>query len=85
MSTTDEAAMPAADEEKDEMVDFLCSHIPDEASFSSYGRKRMPSRLLQEAQAGSWLTALHTAKHTKAKRQLRALATTKFEREPKSY
>ena len=46
VSTTDEAAMPAADEEKDEMLDFLCSHISDEVSFSSYSCKQMPSRLL---------------------------------------
>ena len=46
----------------------------------------MPSRLLQEAQAGSWLIALFTAKYIKAKHQLQALATMlKFERELKFY
>jgi len=44
--STTEPAIPAADEEKDEMLDFLYSYIPDEASFLSYGRKRMSSRLL---------------------------------------
>ena len=43
----------------------------------------MPSRLLQDAKKGTWLTAMHT--NCNANRQLRALAMSKFEREPKSY
>src|SRR6266487_1744312 len=80
---TIESSMPPADEEPNEMLDFLQSNIPDEVSFSNYGRKRMPSRLLRDAKAGSWMTALSTS--CNANRQLRALATSKFEREPKSY
>ena len=77
------AATPPADEEPNKMLDFLQSNISDEVSFSNYSCKKMPSRLLQDAKAGSWLTALSTS--CNANRQLRALATSKFEREPKSY
>ena len=80
------AASPPADEEPNEMMNLLQSHMPDISSISSYSRKRMPSRLLREAQAGTWLTALSTPKsNTRSKRQVRALTTTKFEREPRSY
>ena len=75
----------AVNEESNEMLDLLHSHIPD---ILSYGCKRMLSRCLLEAQASSWLTALSMLKNTgnaRSKRQIRALGVTKFEREPKSY
>ena len=34
-----EATISAINKEKNEMLDFLYSHIPDKASFSSYGCK----------------------------------------------
>src|SRR6266487_4981717 len=81
--STNESSMPPADTEPNEMMNFLHSNISDEVSFSNYGRKRMPSRLLQDAKKGTWLTAMHT--NCNANRRLRALAMSKFEHEPKSY
>ena len=46
--------LPEPEEEPNELLDFFRANIPDQTTFSSFGRRLMPSKRLREAKAGAW-------------------------------
>jgi hypothetical protein len=51
--------LPESKEEPDELLNFFRANISDQITFSSFGRRLMPSRRLQEAKAGVWHTKIN--------------------------